>query len=31
MKDVIFHTSPAFNVGAAGVIVILVALYTAWW
>lgn len=30
-KDVIFRTSPAFNVGAAGVIVILVALYTAWW
>jgi SSS family solute:Na+ symporter len=26
-----FGTSAGFNVGAAGVIVILIALYTAWW
>jgi SSS family solute:Na+ symporter len=26
-----FHTSARFNVGAAGVAVILIALYTAWW
>jgi SSS family solute:Na+ symporter len=28
---VVFRTKTAFNVGAAGVIVVLVALYTAWW
>jgi hypothetical protein len=26
-----FRTSAGFNIGAAGVIVILIALYTAWW
>jgi solute:Na+ symporter, SSS family len=31
MGGVTFRTSQAFNVGAVGVIVILVALYTAWW
>jgi SSS family solute:Na+ symporter len=28
---VVFKTQAAFNIGAAGVIVVLVALYTAWW
>jgi solute:Na+ symporter, SSS family len=31
MSEVRFRTSTAFNVGAGGVMVILVALYTAWW
>ena len=26
-----FRTSAGFNIGAAGVVVILIALYTAWW
>jgi len=26
-----FGTSAGFNIGAAGVVVILIALYTAWW
>jgi solute:Na+ symporter, SSS family len=26
-----FLTSPGFNIGASGVVVILIALYTAWW
>jgi len=30
-REVVYRTSAAFNIGAAGVLVILVALYTAWW
>ncbi len=30
-RSVTYRTTPAFNVGSLGVIVILIALYTAWW
>ena len=31
MAGIGFRTSAGFNIGAVGVIVILIALYTAWW
>lgn len=30
-EDVSFRTPPSFNIGAAGVILILIALYATWW
>jgi SSS family solute:Na+ symporter len=30
-NDVSFRTTASFNIGAAGVILILIALYATWW